>query len=719
MSDIARLTVALYANSAQFVADLEKSKGKAKDWSGKVGGYFSTVATTAGVMATAAVGSLALIYNQQSQIIDQNAKLADSLGMTMEAYTQLKYAADLTGAGDAFNGAMESMVVKMGEASFGGGEAKEALDMLGLSAHKLGKMTPEQQILALSDALQKVENQSQRTFITDQIFGGPEMMVLLNQGSAGIKALTKEADSLGVTLSRVDAAKVEMANDALYKLNVGTTALKQQITTELAPIVAAMADEFRKYSAEQGGMNNMIANGIQIGVTGAGYIGDALRGVNLIIKGMDAGVTSLKYAFVSMGQPVAEVLHFIGATIFKLITSPLLAAMKVAGAFDDDIAAMADRLEAFGNMPAPQLFDSVDANNAKMEMSQAIWDLQNLAAAPLPSQGIEDWFNATKLRINQAAELYAGSINRNGKGKGNGIEAGKNPDVIAYQKGTADLQQELQRRLALQAAGDHQAAIQEAFAYQDRYTQLSVNFQKAYAAAESNQTLQAQLENQYFADREAIYQIHQANLTDIQKAEDEKRKAYQQATAQELMQFSANAMAMTTNMLKQAGMEHTGVYKALFAMQQAAAIPSMIVATEEAATKALAAFPGPAGIALSQATRVMGYTSVGIAAGQAIGGMAHSGITEVPREGTWLLDKGERVYTNRSAQQLDQMYSAIMSGGGGGAGNIEQHFHISGTRDAELEQMLRAAAMEGARMGYQQVMGDMRSNGPIKRMSRS
>jgi hypothetical protein len=413
------------------------------------------------------------------------------------------------------------------------------------------------------------------------------------------------------------------------------------------------------------------------------------------------------------------VLHFIGATIFKVITSPLLAAMKVAGAFDDDIAAMADRLEAFGNMPAPQLFDSVDANNAKMEMSQAIWDLQNLAAAPLPSKGIEEWFAATKLRINQAAELYAGSINRNDKGKGNGIEAGKNPDVIAYQKGTADLQQELQRRLALQAAGDHQAAIQEAFAYQDRYTQLSVSFQKAYAAAESNQTLQAQLEDQYFADREAIYKIHQANLSDIQKAEDEKRKAYQQATAQELMQFSANAMAMTTNMLKQAGMEHSGVYKALFAMQQAAAIPSMIVATEEAATKALAAFPGPAGIALSEATRVMGYTSVGIAAGQAIGGMAHSGISEVPREGTWLLDKGERVYTNHSANQLDQMYSAIMAGGGGSGGNIEQHFHISGARDAELEQMLKAAAMEGARMGYQQVVGDMRSNGPIKRMSRS
>ena len=101
---------------------------------------------------------------------------------------------------------------------------------------------------------------------------------------------------------------------------------------------------------------------------------------------------------------------------------------------------------------------------------------------------------------------------------------------------------------------------------------------------------------------------------------------------------------MTTDMLKQAGMEHSGVYKALFAMQQAAAIPSMIVATEEAATKALAAFPGPAGIALSGATRMMGYTSVGIAAGENNAGKGHRGMGRKPKAGTRRICKRERGY---------------------------------------------------------------------------
>lgn len=749
MSDIARLTVALYANSAQFVSDLEKSKGKAKDWSGQVGGYFSTVAKTAGVMATAAVGSLVLIYNQQAQMIDQNAKLADSLGMTMEGYTRLKYAADLTGAGEAFTGAMESMVVKMGEAQFGGGEAKEALDMLGLSAQKLGKLTPEKQLLSLSDALLKVENQSQRTFLTDQLFGGPEMVGLLSQGADGINKLTAEADALGVTLTRVDAAKVEMANDAMYKLGVGTTALKQQLTTELAPVVAAMADEFREYTAAHGGMNNMIAQGMEYGAKTVGFMADSLHGLNLIIKGVNVGVKAIEYAFISIAQPVSDAMYSVGQTIFKVITQPLLTALQIAGAFDDDIAAMAVRLESFGNMPAPQLFDNVDALNAKMELSDAIWQLQSLAAEPLPSAGIEDWFKNAKSRIQEAAELYASSINRNDKGKGGGVEAGKNPDVIAYQEGTASLQQELQRRLAIQAAGDSKAAVQESFVYQDRYVKLSASFQKAYEAATNNQALQAELEDQYFSDREALYQIHQANLTDIEAEQlalrQEQNQGFWETYLESLEGHMLNMDELTGNMLNNfttgfgnafesmifdseslgdafknmmVGLSRSvvnslgqmaGQWLAYQAVQMivgktTAAAGAMGLASNAAAMSiqaginafaSTAAIPivGPAmaPAAMGAAVAVTGPMAASVAALAAAGvaGQAHSGISNVPNEGTWLLDKGERVYTNESANQLDQMYGKIMGGNGGnasGQSNVTVNLYEDASRAGQVEQ---------------------------------
>lgn len=72
-----------------------------------------------------------------------------------------------------------------------------------------------------------------------------------------------------------------------------------------------------------------------------------------------------------------------------------------------------------------------------------------------------------------------------------------------------------------------------------------------------------------------------------------------------------------------------------------------------------AAAPAASAAAIS-ATQPMAMAASAMAA-SSLAGMAHSGITEVPREGTWLLDEGERVYTNESAEKLDTMYSQIMS----------------------------------------------------------
>jgi hypothetical protein len=84
------------------------------------------------------------------------------------------------------------------------------------------------------------------------------------------------------------------------------------------------------------------------------------------------------------------------------------------------------------------------------------------------------------------------------------------------------------------------------------------------------------------------------------------------------------------------------------AFASTAAIPVVGPAAAPAAMTAAMAVTGP-----------MAATIAGLSAGMV--GVAHSGIDEIPREGTWLLDKGERVYTNDSVQRLDAMYRAIMA----------------------------------------------------------
>lgn len=70
-----------------------------------------------------------------------------------------------------------------------------------------------------------------------------------------------------------------------------------------------------------------------------------------------------------------------------------------------------------------------------------------------------------------------------------------------------------------------------------------------------------------------------------------------------------------------------------------------------AATKALE-LGYPYGEIASSIVMGLGMANVGLIAAQTISGMTHDGINSIPREGTWLLDKEERVVDVRTNADL-------------------------------------------------------------------
>ncbi|KYN82213.1 hypothetical protein ATY36_13815 [Vibrio cidicii] len=677
MSDIAKLTVALYANSAQFTSELRKSQKNAKHWSDSVSKTVSIAAKATAAAATAAAGALALVYNQQAAIIDQTAKFADRIGISTEALTQFRHASELTGVGAKnLDMSLQRMTRRIAEAAQGSGEAAPALKQLGLDAKQLGEMTPDKQLYVLADAFTQVESQSERVRLAFKLFDseGVGMVNMLAGGSAGLRSMADEADRLGITLSRVEAAKVEMANDAMYKVGVTTTAIKQQITTQLAPIVAALADEFLNYSQQFGGMNNMIAEGIHKTTQGVGIMADSLRGVQIIIGGLAVAWEGVQIGFMVAAQAITTGLHELGRFIFNVVISPVQAALDVAGKFSDEAAEMAASLRQFSSMPPPQLFDASTLNQSKLDLNQAIWELRSLASEPLPSEGIEAWYQNTKSKFDQLAKDYAASINYNKPGAtplppATGKSDEEDKSVLAFRKATEQIEVEWQRRLAINAAGDQADFARESFAYQDRMSRLSQQFQAAYEAAANNQALQQQLEDQYFASRELLWQDHQANLSDIEKRAAQERYAAQAAM---LHNYSDLFGSMADIAGAFAG-KQSGIYKAMFMASKAFAIAESIIKIQQGIASA-AALPFPANIPAMATVAASTASIVSTIQSTQLKGMAHNGISNVPREGTWLLDRGERVYTNDSAKQLDQMYAAIMSGktgqSGGGIGDV-------------------------------------------------
>jgi len=99
-----------------------------------------------------------------------------------------------------------------------------------------------------------------------------------------------------------------------------------------------------------------------------------------------------------------------------------------------------------------------------------------------------------------------------------------------------------------------------------------------------------------------------------------------------------------------------------------------------AAFASTAAIPvvGPALAPAAMAAAISATAPVAAAIGaMSLTGMAHDGIDSVPREGTWLLDKGERVMTANTSAKMDGVLERIdarqrgaMGGGAAGGGQV-------------------------------------------------
>lgn len=191
------------------------------------------------------------------------------------------------------------------------------------------------------------------------------------------------------------------------------------------------------------------------------------------------------------------------------------------------------------------------------------------------------------------------------------------------------------------------------------------------------------------------------------------------ATMSGYMQSSLSTM---TQALADAGAESNIVYKAMFAAQKAMAIPSMIVSTEEGATKALALGP-VAGPIASTAIRALGYASIATVAGQAIaglfdqGGLIPAGKSGIVGEFGPELVNGPAIVTSRK-QTMSKVASAKENAGSTEASptqNMNFYINGNGVGDAALSQMLRQAARQGASMGYSEVLKDVSTRGNISR----
>lgn len=199
----------------------------------------------------------------------------------------------------------------------------------------------------------------------------------------------------------------------------------------------------------------------------------------------------------------------------------------------------------------------------------------------------------------------------------------------------------------------------------------------------------ADLSAQWDAEEQALHQEHQSKIADIERA----RQLTQLAAGEE---FFGNMSGLT----KVFAGEQSSAYRAMFALEKSYALAKVLMNAPKTASDAYSAmagipYVGPAlGVAAAaaalsyQAAQAAGINSISLS------GMAHDGIDSVPKEGTWLLDKGERVVDQRTNADLKEF---LADGSSKGDVTIPIHVEVTaqqGVSDADAQRQGAAIAKQ-------------------------
>ena len=229
----------------KFADNTEKDLGKTSKAAKKASTDWKKMGKQIAAAALVATTALAFLVTSSANAADQSAKTADKIGTTVEALTELRYAAELTGvAQNTLDMGLQRMTRRVASAAGGATTYQKALKDLGLDYVALAKLAPDQQFAKIAGAMKNVQDEGEKIRLTFALFDS-EGVALKNTLALGEKGLAKygnEARRVGAVLTTETARASEYFNDNLTRLKATGTGLSNALLAELLPTLNTLTD---------------------------------------------------------------------------------------------------------------------------------------------------------------------------------------------------------------------------------------------------------------------------------------------------------------------------------------------------------------------------------------------------------------------------------------------------------------------------------------------
>ncbi len=233
----------------------------------------------AGLGVSLSVAGFATMIKNAIDAADQLNKLSQKIGISVEALSTLRFAAQLSDVSlETLQKGIKGLSQNITEANTGIGDGAQVFDVLGISVKNAdGSMkSTEAVLLQVADVFANLEDGAVKTALAVKLFGksGMDMIPFLNQGAAGITQLTVEAERLGLKLTTETARSAEAFNDNLTALKASSSSLGIALARDFLPELTNITNAMREAANEAGtlkalwvglgGVGNLIFNGTEI-----------------------------------------------------------------------------------------------------------------------------------------------------------------------------------------------------------------------------------------------------------------------------------------------------------------------------------------------------------------------------------------------------------------------------------------------------------------------
>lgn len=226
----------------------------------KMAGWVSGVVRGFG-MLTFAAGGAAFAMKRNVDVVDGMLDQAKKLGLTIERYQELGYAAQLNGSSQEEMGqALQFLAQNMVEAINGSKEMQTWFARVGISMQQLRRMNVADVMEAIADKFKSVgdagQNAEKKIAVMRAMMGrgGAELKQTLDLGSAGLREFYAEAKRLGAVIDGDTADAMNGFNDNWDRMRLSLRGAMAVVTRAALPVLDALVNRVTAWSVASRGL---------------------------------------------------------------------------------------------------------------------------------------------------------------------------------------------------------------------------------------------------------------------------------------------------------------------------------------------------------------------------------------------------------------------------------------------------------------------------------